>query len=357
MKILLSGYHNPNYLTVTEYIERAIRSLGHELFVFNDRNHIIPGRLRRRLAWLQSISLAAINLNLVRMALRTKPDLILITGGHRVALSTLQKLRKYGFHLALWATDPPRISDIMLVTGAFYHHLFCQGTEYRDVFQRMGLAQAEWLPMACDPQIHRRVEVPPEERQQLGSPVVFMGSYYPCRMAPLEKARLHGLAIWGPGWEALPSGSPLSACVRSAHTRPDMWKKIYATSKIVLSIHYRDSENQFSVHQASPRVFEAMACGAFVLTDRQKDVLTLFKDGEHLATFSDGDDLDHKIAYYLEHAAERERIAAAGRQEVLMRHTYAQRLQSLLDRIKAGAQVHSSLHSLAASSSLPSITA
>jgi len=28
MRILLSGYHNPHYLTVTEYIERAIAALS-----------------------------------------------------------------------------------------------------------------------------------------------------------------------------------------------------------------------------------------------------------------------------------------------------------------------------------------
>ena len=48
MRILLSGYHNPHYWTVTEYIERAIRALGHELAVFDDGTRCIPGRLRDR---------------------------------------------------------------------------------------------------------------------------------------------------------------------------------------------------------------------------------------------------------------------------------------------------------------------
>ena len=235
----------------------------------------------------------------------------------------------------LWTTDPPCASDMMFTTAPFYHHLFCQGSEYMDVFRQMGLTHAEWLPMACDPEVHHRVELSVEERLKFGSDVVFVGSYYPHRAETLQTVLRHNSAVWGPGWEVLPLNSPLRACIRDAHTRPDIWTKIYSASKIVLSIHYRDSENRFPVHQASPRVFEAMACGAFVLTDRQKDVLSLFKDGEHLVAFSDEVDLDRKIAYYLGHADEREQIAAAGRQEVLKNHTYGHRIQRLLARMGA----------------------
>ena len=76
-----------------------------------------------------------------------------------------------------------------------------------------------------------------------------------------------------------------------------------------------------------------MACGGFVLSDRQKDVLALFKDGEHLVTFGDGKDLVDKIKYFLQHPEERKRIAVAGRREVLNKHTYTHRMQNLLSLI------------------------
>ena len=338
MKILLSGYHNPHYLTVTEYIERAVRCLGHELIMFNDRDHFIPGRLRKRWKTLQAISLAAINMHLVKLAERTLPDITLISGGHRVTRTCLKRLRQRKLRTALWTTDAPRSSDLMMKTAFDYQHLFCQGSEYVDIFTQMGLAGAEWLPMACDPEMHRRVDVSAEEKLKFGSDVVLVGSYYPQRAEMIQAVLRHHPALWGPGWDALPPTSPLRTCIRGAHTQPEIWTKIYSASKIVLSIHYSDLENRFLVHQASPRVFEAMACGAFVLTDRQKDVLSLFKDGEHLVTFSDGVDLDRKIAYFLEHADERQRIAAVGRQEVLKNHTYENRLRRLLDRMGAKVQ-------------------
>ncbi len=335
MRILVSGYHNPHYVTITEYIERAMRSTGHELITFNDRDHVFPGRLRKKFNFLQKLSVASINRALVKLAKQARPDVVLVTGGHRITANALRSMSKLKAQLALWTTDAPRASDMMFATGPLYNHLFCHGTEYMDIFHQMGLPHAEWLPMACDPEIHRCVEVSGEEKLKFGGGVVFVGSYYPQRSEMLQAVLRHRPAIWGPGWDALSHGSPLRPLIRAAHTTPETWVRLYSANKIVLSVHYRDPQRRFPVHQVSPRVFEAMACGAFVLTDRQKDVLALFKDGEHLVTFYDEVDLDRKIAFYMEHADERRRIAAAGRRKVLEHHTYGCRIHRLLARMEA----------------------
>ena len=337
MKILLSGYHNPHYLTVTEYIERAVRCLGHELIVFNDRDHFIPGRLRKRWKPLQAMSLAVINLNLVKLAVRTRPDIIIVTGGHRVTQSGLRSLIRRGFRVALWTTDSPKIGDLMRATAFDYHFIFCQGTEYVEIFRDLGITAAQWLPMACDPQIHHPVQLSNDEACRFGSDVVSVGSYYPRRAEYLAQLVGFDLAIWGPGWEELSADSPLRTFIRGAHTPSETWVKIYSASKIVLSVHVRDPHKQFLVHQASPRIFEALACGAFVLTDRQRDVLSLFKDGEHLVAFADRADLVRKVVYFLDHADERRRIAEAGRREVLNHHTYEHRVLRLLTLLETSA--------------------
>lgn len=335
MRILLSGYHNPHYHTVTDYIERAIAASGHELIVFNDRDHMIPGRLRRRWGLLQSVSVAAINMSLVRLAERVQPELIVVTGGHRITRRALGPLVRMGAQVVLWTTDPPRAGDVMLETAGHYHAVFCQGTEYVECLQEAGVAGAHWLPMACAPEVHRPVDLSEEERRRLGSDVVFVGSFYPHRAELLRRIVRSGLSIWGPGWEALAADDPLRACVRGPGMGPESWGRIYSAAKIVLSIHFQSGDDRFPVYQASPRVFEAMACGAFVLTDRQRDVLELFAGGEHLASFSDGSDLERRILFYLDHAAERHRIAAAGRQEVLRNHTYAHRIERLLNTLRS----------------------
>lgn len=332
MKILVSGYHNPHYLTVTEYIERAIRQLGHELVVFNDRDHILPGRLRQRLPLLQTLSLTAINRRLVRLAMRARPDLILVTGGHRILRGALNTLRRHGFHLVLWTTDHPRSDDRMQTTAEFFHHVFCQGSEYVNIFRRLGI-HACWLPMACDPELHHPVAVSEEDRARYGADVAFVGSYYPWRAELLSALPGVDLGIWGPGWERLPSDSPLHASRRGAHTPPGSWIKIYACSKVVLALHNGGAAGPYPVHQASPRVFEALGCGAFVIADSQRDVRSLFEDAKHLVVFRDAQDLRNKVSFFLSNDDARRSIAAAGRRAVLQHHTYVRRVASLLEAI------------------------
>lgn len=330
MRILISGHHNPHFLTVTEYIERAARTLGHRVIVFEDRRHLFPGRLRRRWPLLQSLSVAAINRRLLRLAERSRPELILVIGGHRITRRALAPLSRRGIPTVLWTTDAPKASDILPHTAREYRAVFCQGTEAVEILRAAGVSGARWLPMACDPDIHRPVVMDAEERRCFGSPVVFVGSYYPARAEILRRVAHLGLSLWGPGWEALAAGDPLRACVRGAGIGPETWVRIYAAARVVLSIHYRSDDARLPVYQASPRVFEAMACGAFVLTDRQRDVLALFKDGEHLAVFSDSADLERRLREFLDNTATRRRIAAAGRREVLRRHTYVHRIAELL---------------------------
>jgi spore maturation protein CgeB len=330
MKILFSGYHNPHFMTITEYMEGAIRALGHDLIVFDDRQHIIPGRMRQRIQWLQQYDLRHINKKIASLALERKPDIAIITGGHRITNQSVQALKNNGICTVLWTIDPPFNFQPIIDIAPLYDHIFCQGTEAVELLNCAGIAGAQWLPVACDQSVHNPVKLSPKEKKHYDNDVVFVGSYYPNRAELLERLVDFGLGIWGPGWEKLDGRSKLRGCIKGAHTPPSEWSKIYSASKIVLATHYRDPEVKFPVYQASPRIFEALACRAFVISDDQRDVFSLFKAEEHLSRFNDADELIEKIRYYLARPLEREEIAYQGRREVLSKHTYVNRIQKLL---------------------------
>jgi spore maturation protein CgeB len=334
MKVLFIGYHNPHYLTITEYIERAGETLGHEIVSIDEGRYLFPGRLRQRFAVLEAIDIRHFNAGILREAARCNTCLALMLGGERIQRETVEHLSRCGIATILWTVDPPARFDPVLRSSVAYDHIFCQGTEAIEILENAGIKGPRWLPMACDPAIHFPETLTERERVEYGHDVVFVGSYYPVREALFEGLAGLDFAIWGPGWERLRKSSPLCACVKGTHTKPSAWKKIYSASRIVLATHYHDPQRRFPVHQASPRVFEAMACGAFVITDRQRDVLALFRDGEHLVTAEGKASLREKVEYALSRPAERERIAAAGRQEVLARHTYAHRLETLFDTLR-----------------------
>lgn len=326
----MSGYHNPFFQTITEYIEGAIKAVGHELFVFDDRQHIVPGRVRQRIEWLNKFDLNHLNREMLSLALKTKPDIAIITGGHRIAASTVRALKNNNIYTMLWTIDPPLNFQPIIDVAPFYDHIFCQGTEAIELLDQEGIQGAQWIPMACDPNEHRPVELSAEEKEHYGNDVVFVGSYYPNRAELFEGLVNFDLGIWGPGWEKLESKSKLRKCIKGSHTPPSEWLKIYSASKIVLVTHYQGPDKRLPVYQASPRIFEAMACGAFTVSDNQRDVFSLFKDGEHLICFDNPGELVEKIEHYLDHPDERERIALQGREEVLKNHTYEHRIEKLL---------------------------
>jgi spore maturation protein CgeB len=270
------------------------------------------------------------NKKMVSLALETKPDIVIVTGGHRITARTVKVLKSQGICTVLWIIDAPLNFQPIIDVTPYYEHIFCQGTEAIELLNHAGIKGAHWLPVACDPSQHKPVELSPKEKKHYGNDIVFVGSYYPNRAELFEKLTDFDLGIWGPGWEKLHSDSPLRRFLRGGQSKPEMWLRIYSASKIVLAAHYQDSEKRFPVYQASPRIFEALACGTFVISDNQKDVFSLFKEGEDLARFIDSDDLIEKITYYLDCPIEREEMAQQGRREVLNNHTYVHRIEKLL---------------------------
>ena len=163
--------------------------------------------------------------------------------------------------------------------------------------------------------------------------MVFVGSYYQSKAKLFKKLCSFDFAIWGPGWNKVSSNN-YRAQIKGEHTLPSEWIKIYSASKIVLAPHYQSRNKKIPVYQASPRIFEAMDCGAFVISDCQKDVFTLFNDKEHLVGFKNEDELIDKIHYYLENGDEKKEIAMRGRQEVLAKHKYVDRIRELISIIE-----------------------
>jgi spore maturation protein CgeB len=330
LKILTTGYHNPNYLTITEYIERAIKEFGCQLEIFDDRQHIIPGRLRHRIKFFDRLSQQWINRNFLKCVYKVKPDIVLITGGHRIHAKSLQTLKETPARSVLWTTDAPIRFKPILSTAPFYDYIFCQGTEAIELLSKAGIRNAYWLPMACDAKMHRKMHLSEKEHACFANDIVFVGSYHPNREVIIKELTDFDIGIWGPGWKEHCRKSILETRIKGSHTPTDIWIKLYSACKIALSIHYQHPQKKVPVYQASPRIFESMACGAFVMSDYQKDVFSLFKNGAHFVGFEYVNELKKKMRYYLHHADEREKIANRGRREVKKNHRYVDRVEKLL---------------------------
>ncbi|MEW6428719.1 MAG: glycosyltransferase [Thermodesulfobacteriota bacterium] len=330
MNILFCTNRNPHFLTITEYVESALRQLGHQVRFHDDRNFRLPGRLRRLLPPLERWELGRINRGLLDGAAAFGPDLVLVAGGHRIFPDTVRRLAAKDIATALWTIDAPINFAPVLAAAPRYDHVFCGGSEAIDLLAAAGV-RATWLPFACDAEMHRPASIDDDDRKCYGSRICTVGSFYPNRLAAIEQLADFDVRAWGPGWQRLDACHPLAARCTGGELPPAVWKKIFQASDIVLVVHYQDGRTP--CRQASPKIYEAMACGAFVLSDDQPDVTAQFDAGVHLDVFRDPDELRRKAAWYLDHPEERRRIAAAGQQLVRSRHTYTERMGRLLARI------------------------
>jgi spore maturation protein CgeB len=83
------------------------------------------------------------------------------------------------------------------------------------------------------------------------------------------------------------------------------------------------------------RIFEALSCESFLVTDRIANGLTdLFADGEHLAVYDD-ESLERVVAEALANDRRRAEIAARGAKLVRKHHTYKERMARLVARATA----------------------
>ena len=78
-------------------------------------------------------------------------------------------------------------------------------TELQRVVEQVpdgGATGPAYLPVACDPESHRPVDLTEDECSHFGADVSFAGSAYLKRRRMLAKLTDCGLRLWGPDWTA-----------------------------------------------------------------------------------------------------------------------------------------------------------
>ncbi len=215
-----------------------------------------------------------------------------------------------------WAIDTHIRPQWYLEKAADFDLVFCAQKKGAEFLRQNGV-MARWCPLACDPQIHRRHPVPKI------FDISFVGNF--------GKRRFKRL-YWTPKdrRDVFTERKKLVALLKRKYNLFtgnfyfDEMSLVYSLSRIVFNRSVKEDMNM--------RVFEALACGSLLLTDKidgsGQDLL--FKSKNHLVEYQSKRDLLEAVSYYLTHAEERERIADAGRERVLAKHTYAKRMDYML---------------------------
>ncbi|GJL78151.1 MAG: hypothetical protein NPINA01_11400 [Nitrospinaceae bacterium] len=264
-----------------------------------------------------------------------RPDLILALAQAPLTPEAIQKLKILNIPIAFWFVEDFRTLPYWKEVAPSYDYFFSiQKGEFFDQLQSQGAKNIYYLPQGCAPEVHRPLDLIPEERNTYGADLSFMGAAYYNRRKTFPQLLDRDFKIWGTGWEL---ESPVGQRVQNQNQRVSSEEsvKIYNGAKIHLNLHSSTFHENINPEGdfVNPRTFEIAACCGFQLVDERSELGELFRTGEEMITFDSVADLKEKIAYYLEHERERKTIAQKARNRVLAEHTLEHRMTEMLIHI------------------------
>lgn len=221
-------------------------------------------------------------------------------------------IERLGVPKLCYLIDTHLAPDLRIGIARHFNFTFLAQAGQVELFQRAGVPNVAWLPLACCPELHN-IEEGPREYD-----VAYVG-----RVQDDESDRRRMLL------ETIGARFPNS---RIAQCWPEEMARVYARARIVVNAAVNRDVNM--------RVFEATASGALLITDEADGLDELFEEGVHYVKYRDDAELPELIGRYLKDDAARERIARAGREHVLKHHTYERRMEQMLEAVLEAAGAH-----------------
>jgi len=251
------------------------------------------------------------------------PDLLLVVHGRRFVQKWGTRLRKW--RSAVWLTDEPYEVDDTTRWSSAFDFVFAND---RNTLGRH--RNAHYLPVCYDPVVHRPDGAARPYR--LG----FIGGYNAQReqfLLRLAEANLLSYVVGGP-WRApalrrlcLADNVPAARCA-----------ELYRQTEIVVNVfrekHHFNREGT-AAHAMNPRIYEALACGAAVVSERRAEVGDVFPE---LPQFDTADELVGIVQGLLAEPTRLEDVRTRCRAR-LEGHGYGDRLARVLAIAAAKAQV------------------
>jgi spore maturation protein CgeB len=318
------------------HILDSLRHLGYEtgFFAAQTQSTLMPRVLDMGLRKARNLLFRepelSIESNLLRAVDEFQPSLLLVVQGNQLSPKTVRRLRSVTqAPLVCWCQDAMTSLGRQFFLGSEYDAVFVKDRYMQDLFSRMIKSTSFfYLPEACNPRVHRSVEITPAERRRYGCEVMIAGTLYYYRQEILRQLADFDFRVWGaqPDW------------LLNRLDRRHGGKMVFAEEKAramtaaricLNTLHYSE------VNGLNCRAFEIAGCGGFQLVTSVPVLSRHFDVGTELVEFGTTDQLVELIRHYLDHPEQAASIARQGQIRAYREHTYEHRLQELL-RISLG---------------------
>ena len=167
-------------------------------------------------------------------------------------------------------------------------------------------------------------------KEELKTKLLFVGNVWSLEMRrkTVDYAVRNNLKIdiYGKGWEQFLDGEDLEL-IKGEQILNDDLKYYYSSADIVLN---DTRDDMIEAGFISNRIFDATACGAFVISDYIKEIEEVY--GDSIVMYKSEEEFVELINYYLEHPEERE-IKAKKAQEITIRRFGADKAVGVMAKI------------------------
>lgn len=285
------------------------------------------------------------NREILAMAERTGPQVMLTTKGTAIRPETVRTLKKNGvftvnfypdYKFEYHGFDETMFDeyDLVVTTKSFQ-------VDY--LRRRLGNDRVAMVHHGYVPDVHRRRGRAGVSPKYLWD-VSYVGNASSAKLAWLEPvARALGgrsMIVVGNDWAELAKGTALAPYVFGAPLVGDQFARVVEHTRINIAVHHGGGGAQGWADLVSTRSFEIPACGGFMLHIDNPEIRSLYEPGREIDVFADPDGLRAKVAHYLSHDAQRQAIAEAGHARAVPAYSLHARAEELLavlgDRLPTG---------------------
>ena len=304
----------------------ALRRLGHSIHVL-DESHFVPtewsglsARVLRKL--FRGVMVGELTRKASETMKLLKPDALFVFKGNYVSPEILVEARQLGVASVNYYPDVSFFTHGPQLPEALreYDHIFTAKTFGIADMKAHGVKSVSFLAPGFDPEVHRPLELTRAEADRFGCDVSFIGTWSPKKeatLAALATALPHvHLRIWGNQWEKR-TAPDLDKAVMGMGVTGDDYTRAICASKISLGLLSEARTGSSSGDLITARTFQIPACGAFMLHERNAEVLQYFDEGRDAAFFETPVELADQVRRYLSDDAGRMAIAGNGRKRSL----------------------------------------
>ncbi len=328
-------------LPVARYCASAFERLGHRVETLDNE---IYDAARRRIDGISSklhrsqltgLLMTLMAESITARALDRAVDLVFLTAQSPMTVDVALELRRRKIPTAFWFVEDWQLFTYWRQWAPLYDYFFTiQKGAFSSALKRGGIKRTTYLPLAADPNVHRKLRLSSEELARFGSDVSHVGAGYRNRQHVFSGLIDLDFKLWGNDWE---NSSSIRQILQrdGARLSTEETVKVFNAAKINLNLHssqFHEGVNPDGDY-VNPRTFEIAACGGFQLVDHRSLLPDLFAEGAEITVFRHESELRGLISHYLANPDERRSIAEGARRRILAEHTYEMRMAELLNYI------------------------